>query len=143
MLRSSKLSQNLMPPLALIQQDIGFAFVSKLPSASSCILYSSLGSAKQDEPSQDASPFTPQETIKHGLRNRRAEATIPQDHASKEGTQITQIEHCAAATRCYNRADLEAFVACYHPDVRVFNGDEQTVSGIDEFRKRYQSLFTA
>ena len=56
---------------------------------------------------------------------------------------MTRIEHLAQQQLdAYNRSDLEAFVACYHPDVRVFNGDEQTVSGIDEFRKRYQSLFT-
>jgi hypothetical protein len=42
----------------------------------------------------------------------------------------------------YNRTDLDAFVACYHPDVRVLSGDEQTINGIDEFRDRYQALFS-
>jgi hypothetical protein len=42
----------------------------------------------------------------------------------------------------YNQSDLDAFVACYHPDVRVWNGDEQSIAGIDEFRERYQDLFS-
>lgn len=42
----------------------------------------------------------------------------------------------------YNRSDLDAFVACYHPDVRVLNGDELSVSGIVGFRDRYQPLFS-
>ncbi len=56
---------------------------------------------------------------------------------------MTHIEHLAQQQLdAYNRSDLEAFVACYHPDVRVFNGDHLSVSGIDGFRQRYESLFS-
>ncbi len=41
----------------------------------------------------------------------------------------------------YNRADLDAFCACYHPDVRVFNGDEEKPRGIEAFRSRYAEMF--
>lgn len=43
----------------------------------------------------------------------------------------------------YNQADLDAFVACYHPEVEVRNGDETSINGIEEFRARYQDLFDA
>ena len=42
----------------------------------------------------------------------------------------------------YNRADLDAFVSCYHPDVCVLHGNEETIHGIDALRRRYQSLFS-
>jgi hypothetical protein len=56
---------------------------------------------------------------------------------------MTKIERLAQQQLdAYNRADLDAFVACYHPDVRVLSGDEQTINSIDEFRERYQELFS-
>ena len=56
--------------------------------------------------------------------------------------KMTRIERLAQQQLdAYNASDLDAFVACYHPDVCVFNGDEQSVMGRDEFRKRYQTLF--
>ncbi len=55
---------------------------------------------------------------------------------------MTTIERLAQQQLdAYNRSDLDAFVACYHPDVRVMSGDEQTIEGIDDFRERYQELF--
>lgn len=42
----------------------------------------------------------------------------------------------------YNAGDLDAFVACYHADVVVMNGDKITVTGIAAFRERYADLFT-
>ena len=42
----------------------------------------------------------------------------------------------------YNAADLDAFVACYHDEVVVMNGDAVTVEGIADFRERYTDLFT-
>ncbi len=55
---------------------------------------------------------------------------------------MTRIEHLAEQQLdAYNRADLDAFVACYHADVLVLNGDEISANGIDEFRDRYQNLF--
>ena len=42
----------------------------------------------------------------------------------------------------YNRSDLEGFVACYHPEVLVLDGKEQSLSGINEFRERYRALFS-
>ena len=41
----------------------------------------------------------------------------------------------------YNRADLDGFCACYHPDVQVFNGEEEKPRGIEAFRKRYEDMF--
>ena len=48
---------------------------------------------------------------------------------------MSAIEHLAQQQLdAYNRSDLDGFVACYHPAVRVFDGNEQTINGIDEFR---------
>ena len=42
----------------------------------------------------------------------------------------------------YNRADLEAFCACYHPAVRVIDFDGTVRSeGMEAFRTRYAGLF--
>ena len=41
----------------------------------------------------------------------------------------------------YNEANLEAFVACYHEDVRVLNQDEETLRGREAMRERYRKLF--
>lgn len=41
----------------------------------------------------------------------------------------------------YNAADLDAFVACYHPEVVVLEGDEVSISGREAFRERYRDLF--
>jgi hypothetical protein len=41
----------------------------------------------------------------------------------------------------YNASDLHAFVACYHEDVLVLSGDEESLRGRDDFRERYRSLF--
>ena len=43
----------------------------------------------------------------------------------------------------YNRADLDAFCACYADDVRVFFGEELDIQGIAEFRSRYEAKFAA
>ena len=62
-------------------------------------------------------------------------------HCMDERT-MTPIEDLAQQQLdAYNRSDLDAFVACYHPDVRVFNGNEHSLSGIDAFRERYRTLF--
>jgi len=41
----------------------------------------------------------------------------------------------------YNAADLDAFVACYHEDIQVLDGEEQTLRGLAAFRDRYEGLF--
>ena len=41
----------------------------------------------------------------------------------------------------YNAADLDAFVACYHEEVRVLNGESLSLDGIQQFRERYRPLF--
>lgn len=41
----------------------------------------------------------------------------------------------------YNAADLDAFVACYHPEVVVLNQGEVSVRGRAAFRERYEALF--
>lgn len=42
----------------------------------------------------------------------------------------------------YNASDLDAFVACYHPEVEVLEGEQKTVTGRDQFRERYADLFS-
>jgi len=63
-----------------------------------------------------------------------AEASAEQNDSVIVKLAIQQLE-------AYNRADLDAFCACYHSDVRVFNGDEEKPSGIVEFKKRYADMF--
>lgn len=42
----------------------------------------------------------------------------------------------------YNAADLDAFCACYHSDVKVLDVDGAvTVQGMEAFRSRYAGLF--
>ena len=41
----------------------------------------------------------------------------------------------------YNASDLDAFVACYHEDVRMLDGEQETVRGREAFRERYRGLF--
>ena len=41
----------------------------------------------------------------------------------------------------YNASDLEGFVACYHEDIQVLSGDEETIRGREDFRERYRYLF--
>lgn len=47
-----------------------------------------------------------------------------------------------AQLAAYNNADIDAFCACYHDEVRVLDGQGNvTLSGMDEFRPRYAKLF--
>ena len=41
----------------------------------------------------------------------------------------------------YNESDLNEFVACYHPDVVVFDGMNESIRGRAAFRARYLDLF--
>ena len=42
----------------------------------------------------------------------------------------------------YNRADLDAFCACYHPEVIVYDAQGQiSVQGAQAFRARYAPMF--
>lgn len=42
----------------------------------------------------------------------------------------------------YNSADIDAFCACYHPEVVVMDADGSvTCRGLEAFRQRYQKLF--
>ncbi|AKU96846.1 hypothetical protein AKJ09_03510 [Labilithrix luteola] len=44
----------------------------------------------------------------------------------------------------YNRADLDAFCACYHADVMVLDHEGTcTTRGMDAFRERYRTMFDA
>ena len=44
----------------------------------------------------------------------------------------------------YNRADLDAFCACYHADVEVMDATGAcTLRGADAFRARYGAMFEA
>jgi len=41
----------------------------------------------------------------------------------------------------YNASDLDAFVACFHPDVRLFVGEDEVCRGNAAFREHYRRLF--
>jgi len=56
---------------------------------------------------------------------------------------MSSIERLATQQlEAYNRTDLDAFVACYHKDVRVFDHDQLVAEGISAFRARYDALFS-
>ena len=47
-----------------------------------------------------------------------------------------------AQLAAYNAADVDAFCACYHPEVRVLDADGQpTLEGMAAFRERYAGMF--
>jgi hypothetical protein len=50
-------------------------------------------------------------------------------------------ELAARQLAAYNAADLDAFCACYHPEVEVWNDREPGFQGIEAFRDRYRDLF--
>ena len=52
-------------------------------------------------------------------------------------------ELAARQLAAYNASDLDAFVACYHEDVRVLDGEEETLRGREAFLERYRGLFEA
>ena len=81
-------------------------------------------------------------------RQRRAGDSLPVQclhtnnaHRMDEHRMIRIEDLAQQQLDAYNNANLDKFVACYHPDVRVFNGNEHCLSGIDAFRARYQTLF--
>ncbi len=41
----------------------------------------------------------------------------------------------------YNAGNLDAFIACYHPDVQVLDGETTTITGREQMRLRYRDLF--
>ncbi len=48
----------------------------------------------------------------------------------------------AAQLRAYNAHDLDAFCACYDPEVRVLEADgRESLRGMEAFRARYAALF--
>ena len=42
----------------------------------------------------------------------------------------------------YNAANLDDFMACYHPEVQVFHGDTLNIEGTSAMRERYLTLFS-
>lgn len=54
---------------------------------------------------------------------------------------MTVAELAARQLAAYNAHDLDAFVACYHPQVQVWMGGELDVEGIEAFRARYVDMF--
>ena len=57
-------------------------------------------------------------------------------------SKITRL--AARQLEAYNQADLDAFCACYHTDVVVYdeNGQE-SLKGVRAFRERYAALFAS
>jgi uncharacterized protein (TIGR02246 family) len=56
---------------------------------------------------------------------------------------MSAVEALATAQlAAYNAADLDAFCACYHPDVTVLGAEgDVRIQGIEAFRARYGGLF--
>lgn len=53
---------------------------------------------------------------------------------------VLRLSHAQLAA--YNAADVDAFCACYHPDVRVLDADGRaTLEGLAAFRERYATMF--
>lgn len=46
-----------------------------------------------------------------------------------------------AQLAAYNSHDLDAFCACFHAQVRLFEADELVATGREEFRERYAEMF--
>src|SRR5690606_15825246 len=68
------------------------------------------------------------------------------DTVREPGTEetLTEIEALAARQlEAYNAADLDAFCACYHAEVRVLDGEEELLRGAEAFREQYRSKFAA
>ena len=59
-------------------------------------------------------------------------------------SEVSLIRRLAAdQLSAYNLADLDAFCACYHPDVRVLDAEgAESLRGIADFRARYEPMFT-
>lgn len=51
------------------------------------------------------------------------------------------VELAARQLAAYNASDLDAFCACYHPEVVVLDAEEQIAQGIANLRERYRGLF--
>ena len=48
-----------------------------------------------------------------------------------------------AQLQAYNQSDLDAFCACYHPQVQILDeAGAVTIQGLDSFRERYVDLFS-
>ena len=69
--------------------------------------------------------------------SRAGETKLAKVTSTQTGIEKLAADQLAA----YNRADLDAFCACYHPEVRVFDGDIEKPAGMKEFRKRYVKMF--
>ncbi len=54
---------------------------------------------------------------------------------------MTVDDLAARQLAAYNAHDLDAFVACYHPEVTVWMDGEVDVEGIESFRLRYATMF--
>lgn len=59
-------------------------------------------------------------------------------------TEPLVLQLSRAQLDAYNRADVEAFCACYHQDVVVLGEDGAvTLRGMDAFRTRYAGMFAS
>ena len=54
-------------------------------------------------------------------------------------TDIAQLAQ--AQLDAYNASDLDAFIACYHPDVQVLDEETTSITGREQMRERYRDLF--
>lgn len=59
----------------------------------------------------------------------------------KSSIQMEQLAQRQADA--YNKRDLEAFCACYHPQIEVSRnmGEPPTLKGIEQFRESYRDRF--
>lgn len=78
--------------------------------------------------------FTSCDAPENPAVNENADTTVAASESLIEKLAAEQLN-------AYNRADLDAFCACYHDDVQVFDGEEEKPRGIEAFRKRYEAKF--
>jgi len=71
----------------------------------------------------------------------QTDANAKQNDSKTEVNESAITKLAIKQLEAYNRADLDGFCACYHPDVRVFSGETEKPPGIDAFRERYVKMF--
>ena len=66
-----------------------------------------------------------------------------QNHQNPEHTESPIALLASRQLEAYNQSNLDAFCACYHPEVIVYDAQGQiSLQGIKAFRDRYTLMFT-
>ena len=68
-------------------------------------------------------------------------ALPPREHFRRSSRMALIADLALRQLDAYNAGDLEAFCACYHPEVLVLHDRVEAVTGLEAFRDRYRDLF--